>query len=91
MPRYALKIEYDGRPFAGWQWQATRSRACRARSRRRWRAIAPEGRRVAGAGRTDAGVHALGQVAHVDLARDWEPDAAARGAERASAARRRWR
>jgi tRNA pseudouridine38-40 synthase len=71
MPRYALRIEYDGRPFCGWQWQA----ACPSVQAALEAALArlqPEVR-VAGAGRTDAGVHATGQVAHVDLARDWEP------------------
>ena len=72
MPRYALKIEYDGRPFAGWQWQEalpTVQAAVEAAVAR----IAPEAPPVVGAGRTDRGVHAPGQVAHVDLARGWEP------------------
>ncbi len=70
MPRYALRIEYDGGPFAGWQRQrdqpsvqgALEAAAARLQS---------EGARVFGAGRTDAGVHALAQVAHLDMARDW--------------------
>jgi tRNA pseudouridine38-40 synthase len=73
MPRYALKIEYDGGPpFVGWQWQDAHPSvqgALRAAVGR----IAPETPQVVGAGRTDGGVHALGQVAHVDLARGWEP------------------
>lgn len=71
MPRYALKIEYDGGPFAGWQRQdgpATVQGAVEAALRK----LEPATGSIAAAGRTDAGVHAFGQVAHVDLARDWE-------------------
>jgi tRNA pseudouridine38-40 synthase len=72
MPRYALKLEYDGRPFSGWQRQAAHPSVQGALEAALAR-IAPEAPAVLGAGRTDAGVHALGQVAHVDLARAWEP------------------
>jgi tRNA pseudouridine38-40 synthase len=72
MPRYALKIEYDGRPFAGWQRQA-RLASVQGVLERAAAALDPAGPAVLGAGRTDAGVHALGQVAHLDLGREWEP------------------
>lgn len=72
MPRYALRIEYDGRPFAGWQRQAERPSVQGALEAALAR-IAPGGGAVLGAGRTDAGVHAEGQVAHLDTARDWDP------------------
>ncbi|MEM6849954.1 MAG: tRNA pseudouridine(38-40) synthase TruA [Pseudomonadota bacterium] len=73
MPRYKLTIEYDGAPFVGWQRQANglsvqetlevaAERLCGALTR------------IGGAGRTDAGVHATGQVAHVDFERDWPAD-----------------
>ncbi|MBV1697401.1 MAG: tRNA pseudouridine(38-40) synthase TruA [Hyphomicrobiales bacterium] len=71
MPRYKLIIEYDGTPFVGWQVQDNGSSVQGALAD----AIAAfAGERVAvhGAGRTDAGVHALGQVAHIDLAKDWD-------------------
>ncbi|RJL13957.1 tRNA pseudouridine(38-40) synthase TruA [Paracoccus siganidrum] len=75
MPRFALKIEYDGAPFAGWQAQADRPSvqgAVEAALARLDPGFAA-GARIAAAGRTDAGVHATGQVAHADLVRDWDP------------------
>lgn len=72
MPRYALKIEYQGAPFAGWQRQkdlpTVQGAVETALSR-----LEPGAHTIAAAGRTDAGVHALGQVAHCDLTRDWSP------------------
>jgi tRNA pseudouridine38-40 synthase len=73
MPRYRLLIEYDGGPFVGWQLQAG-GRSVQGVITEAIAAFTDEAVTVYGAGRTDAGVHALGQVAHVDLARDWRPD-----------------
>ena len=70
MPRYAIKIEYNGTNFAGWQRQENAPSIQQAIED----AIAKmtgESVPVQGAGRTDAGVHAWGQVAHFDLGRDW--------------------
>ncbi|MEM9010150.1 MAG: tRNA pseudouridine(38-40) synthase TruA [Pseudomonadota bacterium] len=72
MPRFALLIEYDGGPFAGWQAQADQP-SVQATIEAALARLEPEVGRIAGAGRTDAGVHALGQVAHVDLSRAWDP------------------
>lgn len=72
MPRFALRIEYDGGPFAGWQRQADRASVQGAIEAAVAR-LQPGGATVQGAGRTDAGVHAEGQVGHVDLVRDWDP------------------
>jgi tRNA pseudouridine38-40 synthase len=73
VPRYKLTIEYDGTPFVGWQIQDNGS-SVQGSLTDAIAAFAGERPAVQGAGRTDAGVHALGQVAHVDLAKDWDND-----------------
>ena len=72
MPRYALLVEYDGAPFAGWQRQkdlpSVQGAIEAALSK-----LEPRAHTIAAAGRTDAGVHATGQVAHCDMDKDWDP------------------
>ena len=72
MPRFALKIEYLGTPFAGWQRQADQPSVQGAIEAALGK-LEPGPHTIAAAGRTDAGVHATGQVAHAELARDWDP------------------
>lgn len=72
MPRYALKIEYHGAPFAGWQRQADQP-SVQGTIEAALAKLEPRDHTIAAAGRTDAGVHALGQVAHADMMQSWEP------------------
>jgi tRNA pseudouridine38-40 synthase len=73
MPRYRLDIEYDGGPYAGWQRQAGHPSVQQAIEEAVER-FSSETISLRGAGRTDAGVHATAQVAHLDLEKDWRPD-----------------
>jgi tRNA pseudouridine38-40 synthase len=72
MPRYRLTIEYDGTGLVGWQRQAN-GLAVQEIIETAVSRFCGEAVRVHGAGRTDAGVHAFGQVAHLDLTRDADP------------------
>lgn len=72
MPRFALKVEYHGGPFSGWQRQRDQPSVQGAVEAALAR-LEPGPHTIAAAGRTDAGVHALGQVAQCDLAKDWTP------------------
>ncbi|MEL7100476.1 MAG: tRNA pseudouridine(38-40) synthase TruA [Pseudomonadota bacterium] len=72
MPRFALKIEYHGGPFAGWQRQKDQPSVQGAVEAALAR-LEPGPHTIAAAGRTDAGVHGLGQVAQCDLSKDWDP------------------
>jgi tRNA pseudouridine38-40 synthase len=73
MPRYKLTLEYDGTPFVGWQLQEN-GPSVQGRLAAAITAFSGEESVPRGAGRTDAGVHALGQVAHIDLVKAWAVD-----------------
>ena len=72
MPRYALKVEYHGQPYSGWQRQNDRPSVQGAIEAALLK-LENRPHKIAAAGRTDAGVHGLGQVAHCDLEKDWDP------------------
>ena len=72
MPRYALKIEYEGSKFSGWQSQKDQL-TVQGEIETALSSFEPSSPRIFGAGRTDSGVHATGQVAHVDLPKLWDP------------------
>ena len=72
MPRYKLTVEYDGTPFCGWQRQKDRMSVQQALEEAIFRFSGEEAVTQA-SGRTDAGVHALGQVVHFDLSTDRDP------------------
>lgn len=72
MARFALKVEYHGGPFVGWQRQRDQ-RSVQGCIEAALARLEPGAHTIAAAGRTDAGVHALGQVAHCDLVKDWTP------------------
>jgi tRNA pseudouridine38-40 synthase len=73
MPRYKLIIEYDGAPFCGWQIQADQL-TVQGVLTAAIESLSGDKVLVQGAGRTDAGVHARAQVAHVDLTKEWDTD-----------------
>ncbi len=73
MPRFRMKVEYDGTPYVGWQRQ-TNGHSVQTALQNAVLGLTGETVIIRGAGRTDSGVHALGQVTHVDLTRDWQPD-----------------
>ena len=72
MYRYALKIEYHGAPFHGWQRQNDVP-SVQGVIEAALAKIEPRDHNIAAAGRTDKGVHAIAQVAHCDMERDWTP------------------
>jgi tRNA pseudouridine38-40 synthase len=73
MARFRLLVEYDGTPYVGWQRQAN-GHSVQAAIERAIKKFSGDIVTVFGAGRTDTGVHAYGQVAHIDLERDWPAD-----------------
>jgi tRNA pseudouridine38-40 synthase len=73
MPRYKLTLEYDGAPFVGWQRQEN-GLSVQEAIETALEALGGERVTIRGAGRTDTGVHALGQVAHASLVKDWRGD-----------------
>jgi tRNA pseudouridine38-40 synthase len=73
MPRYKLTVEYDGTPYVGWQRQAN-GRAVQQVVEEAILAFCGEDLRIQCAGRTDAGVHAVGQVVSFALDKPWRPD-----------------
>ena len=72
MTRFALTVEFDGRPFMGWQRQP-HGPSVQAAIEEAVQTICQEPVIVHAAGRTDAGVHGLGRVAHMDVARATTP------------------
>jgi len=72
MPRYALKIEYNGQGFYGWQRQNDLPTVQTALEQALAQ-LEPDLPSIAAAGRTDTGVHGLGQVAHCDMLKPWDP------------------
>jgi len=72
MPRFRMTVEYDGTPYVGWQMQEN-GHSVQGALQQGILSLTGETVSIRGAGRTDSGVHAMGQVVHVDLSRDWQP------------------
>lgn len=73
MPRYAITVEYDGTPYCGWQRQPD-ARSVQSALEEAVAGLTQEVLTVNGSGRTDAGVHALGQVAHFTTGKTYRTD-----------------
>lgn len=76
MPRYKMVVEYDGTPYVGWQRQDN-GHSVQGAIEKAIHAMTGEWTSLRAAGRTDTGVHAYGQVCHVDLTRDWRAEVVA--------------
>lgn len=72
MPRFRLTVEYDGSNYVGWQRQDN-GPSVQGAIEKAILSLTGETVSIRGAGRTDSGVHAIGQVAHADLTRQWKP------------------
>lgn len=72
MPRFKMTVEYDGTPYVGWQRQEN-GHSVQGALEKAILSLTGETVAIRGAGRTDSGVHARGQVVHVDLSREWAP------------------
>ncbi len=72
MPRFRMTVEYDGTSYVGWQMQEN-GHSVQAALQNGILSLTGETTSIRGAGRTDSGVHAMGQVVHADLSRDWKP------------------
>ncbi|NWJ24678.1 tRNA pseudouridine(38-40) synthase TruA [Rhizobium sp. RM] len=72
MPRFRMTVEYDGTPYVGWQRQDN-GQSAQGALEGAILSLTGEKVSVRGAGRTDSGVHAMGQVIHADLSREWQP------------------
>lgn len=72
MPRFRMTLEYDGTTYVGWQMQEN-GHSVQAALQNGILSLTGEAVSIRGAGRTDSGVHAIGQVIHADLTRDWKP------------------
>ncbi|MCC2608295.1 tRNA pseudouridine(38-40) synthase TruA [Neorhizobium petrolearium] len=72
MPRYRMIVEYDGTNYVGWQMQEN-GHSVQAALQGGILSLTGETVSIRGAGRTDSGVHAVGQVIHADLSREWKP------------------
>ena len=76
MPRYRMVVEYDGTPYVGWQRQDN-GHSVQGAIEKAIHAMTGQWTSLRAAGRTDTGVHAFGQVCHVDLDRDWKAETVA--------------
>ena len=74
MPRFALRLAYDGTEFSGW-WRQPNRKTVAGELDQAFARIGEPAARAEGASRTDAGVHAADQLAHVDCQRTWHADA----------------